>query len=289
MLPQLTSPVLVAAFQGWNDAGDAASTAIEHLQLSWDATPLAELDPEDYYDFQVTRPTTKLVDGITRLVEWPTTRLSVCHPPGADYDVVLVHGIEPNMRWRSFCDELLSYVQDLGITTVVTLGALLADTPHTRPVPVTGSSYDAASAARFKLERSKYEGPTGIVGVFQDACVQAGVPAISFWAAVPHYVSAPPSPKATLALLHRVEEVLDLEVPLGALPEESEEWEATVSEMAEEDDEGASYVRALEERGDTDLTLREASGDAIAADFERYLRRRGPGGTPGPRGPRDNR
>ncbi len=289
LLPQLRSPVLVAAFQGWNDAGDAASTAIEHLQLSWDATPLAELDPEDYYDFQVTRPTTKLVDGITRLVEWPTTRLSVCHPPGADYDVVLVHGIEPNMRWRSFCDELLRYVQDLEITTVVTLGALLADTPHTRPVPVTGTSYDAASAARFKLERSKYEGPTGIVGVFQDACVQAGVPAISFWAAVPHYVSAPPSPKATLALLHRVEEVLDLEVPLGALPEESEEWEATVSEMAEEDDEVASYVRALEERGDTDLTLHEASGDAIAADFERYLRRRGPGGAPGPRGPRDNR
>ena len=288
-LPQLTSPVLVAAFEGWNDAGDAASTAIEHLQLSWDATPLAELDPEDYYDFQVTRPTTKLVDGITRRIDWPTTRLSVCRPPGADFDVVLVHGIEPNMRWRSFCNELLRYVMDLGITSVVTLGALLADTPHTRPVPVTGTSYDAASAAQFQLERSKYEGPTGIVGVFQDACVQAGVPAISFWAAVPHYVSAPPSPKATLALLHRVEEVLDLEVPLGALPEESEEWEATVSEMADEDDEVASYVRALEERGDTDLTLHEASGDAIAADFERYLRRRRPGGTSGPRGPRDNR
>ena len=283
-LPQLTSPVLVAAFEGWNDAGDAASTAIEHLQLSWDATPLAELDPEDYYDFQVTRPTTKLEDGITRRIDWPTTRLSVCRPPGADFDVVLVHGIEPNMRWRSFCNELLRYVMDLGITSVVTLGALLADTPHTRPVPVTGTSYDAASAARFQLERSKYEGPTGIVGVFQDACVQAGVPAISFWAAVPHYVSAPPSPKATLALLHRVEEVLDLEVPLGALPEESEEWEATVSEMADEDDEVASYVRALEARGDTDLTLQEASGDAIAADFERYLRRRRPGGTSGPRG-----
>jgi proteasome assembly chaperone (PAC2) family protein len=277
-LPQLTSPVLVAAFEGWNDAGDAASTAIEHLQLSWDAKPLAELDPEDYYDFQVTRPTTKLVDGITRRIDWPTTRLSMCRPPGADFDVVLVHGIEPNMRWRSFCNELLRYVMDLGITSVVTLGALLADTPHTRPVPVTGTSYDAASAARFQLERSKYEGPTGIVGVFQDACVRAGVPAISFWAAVPHYVSAPPSPKATLALLHRVEEVLDLEVPLGALPEESEEWEATVSEMADEDDEVASYVRALEERGDTELTLQEASGDAIAADFERYLRRRRPGG-----------
>ncbi|MGH3980259.1 MAG: PAC2 family protein [Pseudonocardiaceae bacterium] len=289
-LPQLTAPVLVAAFEGWNDAGDAASTAIEHLELSWDARPLAEVDPEDYYDFQVARPTTKLIDGITRRVEWPTTRLAVCRPPGSDFDVVLVHGIEPNMRWRAFCAELLRYVEDLGITTVVTLGALLADTPHTRPVPVTGTSYDATSAARFKLERSKYEGPTGIVGVFQDSCVQAGVPAISFWAAVPHYVSAPPSPKATLALLHRVEEVLDLEVPLGGLPEQSEEWEATVSEMAEEDEEVASYVRALEERGDTEISMTEASGDAIAADFERYLRRRGPGGPPaGPRGPRDGR
>lgn len=289
-LPQLTAPVLVAAFEGWNDAGDAASTAIEHLQLSWDARPLAELDPEDYYDFQVTRPTTKLVDGVTRRIEWPTTRLAVCRPPGSNFDVVLIHGIEPNMRWRSFCTELLRFVERLGITTVVTLGALLADTPHTRPVPVTGTSYDEASAARFKLERSKYEGPTGITGVFQDLCVQAGVPAISFWAAVPHYVSAPPSPKATLALLHRVEEVLDLEVPLGGLPEQSEEWETTVSEMAEEDEEVASYVRALEERGDTEISLSETSGDAIAAEFERYLRRRGPGGPPGgPRGPRGDR
>lgn len=289
-LPQLSAPVLIVAFEGWNDAGDAASTAIEHLQLSWDATPLAEIDPEDYYDFQVTRPTTKLIDGVTRRIEWPTTRLAVCRPPGSDFDVVLVYGIEPNMRWRSFCSELLRYVEQLEITTVVTLGALLADTPHTRPVPVTGTSYDTASAERFKLQRSTYEGPTGITGVFQDLCVQAGVPAISFWAAVPHYVSAPPSPKATLALLHRVEEVLDLEVPLGGLPEQSEEWEATVSEMAEEDEEVASYVRALEERGDTEVTLSEASGDAIAAEFERYLRRRGPGGPPaGPRGPRGER
>lgn len=283
-LPQLTKPVLVAAFEGWNDAGDAASTALEHLQLSWDARPMAALDPEDYYDFQVTRPTVRLVDGITRRIEWPTTRLTVCRPPGAEFDVVLVHGIEPNMRWRTFCAELLGYVERLGITTVVTLGALLADTPHTRPVPVSGTSYDAASAARFGLERSRYEGPSGIVGVFQDACVQAGVPAISFWAAVPHYVSQPPSPKATLALLHRVEEVLDLEVPLGALPEQSEQWEQTVSEMAEEDEEVSSYVRALEERGDAEVILHEASGDAIAAEFERYLRRRGPGGPRGPGG-----
>nr|WP_253766986.1 PAC2 family protein [Goodfellowiella coeruleoviolacea] len=273
---------MVAAFEGWNDAGDAASTAIEHLQLTWDATPLAELDPDDYYDFQVTRPTVRMVDGVTRRVVWPTTRLSVCRPPGSSTDVVLVHGIEPNMRWRKFSDELVDYVQQLGITTVVTLGALLMDTPHTRPVPVSGTAYDTNSAAKYGLERSRYEGPTGIVGVFQDACVQAGVPAISFWAAVPHYVSQPPSPKATLALLHRVEEVLDIEVPLGALPEQAEDWERTVSEMAEEDEDVRNYVRALEERGDAEIQITEASGDAIAAEFERYLRRRGRG--PGGRG-----
>ncbi|WP_433273160.1 PAC2 family protein [Actinosynnema sp. CS-041913] len=280
----LTNPIMVAAFEGWNDAGDAASTAIEHLQLTWDATPLAEIDPDDYYDFQVTRPTVRMVDGVTRRVEFPTTRLSVCRPPGSATDVVLVHGIEPNMRWRKFAGELLGHIEDLGITTVVTLGALLMDTPHTRPVPVTGTAYDAAAASKFGLERSRYEGPTGIVGVFQDLCVQAGVPAISFWAAVPHYVSQPPSPKATLALLHRVEEVLDVEVPLGALPEQAEEWERTVSEMADEDEDVRNYVRALEERGDAEIQITEASGDAIAAEFERYLRRRGRGPGRGPTG-----
>jgi len=282
---ELTEPVLVAAFEGWNDAGDAASAAIEHLQLTWEATELAEIDPDDYYDFQVTRPTVRLVDGVTRRVEWPTTRLSVCRPPGANRDVVLMHGIEPNMRWGRFCDELIEHLERLGVTTVITLGALLADTPHTRPVPVTGTAYDAASAARFGLERSRYEGPTGIVGVLQDACVQAGVPAISIWAAVPHYVSQPPSPKATLALLHRVEEVLDMEVPLGQLPDQAEEWQQTVSEMAAEDEDVRNYVRALEERGDAETALNETSGDAIAAEFERYLRRRRPGPGRGSAGP----
>jgi proteasome assembly chaperone (PAC2) family protein len=280
----LTDPIVVAAFEGWNDAGDAASSAIEHLQLTWGATPLAEIDPDPYYDFQVSRPTVRLVEGITRQVDWPTTRLSVCRPPGAAHDVVLVHGIEPNMRWRAFCSDLVGEVERVGVHTVVTLGALLADAPHTRPVPVSGTAYDATSAARYGLERSRYEGPTGIVGIFQDACVRAGIPAISFWAAVPHYVSQPPSPKATLALLHRVEDALDLEVPLGNLPEQAEEWVNTVSEMAEEDEDVRNYVRALEERGDAEVHLTEASGDAIAAEFERYLRRRGPGGK-GPRGP----
>ena len=166
--PELRDPVLVAAFEGWNDAGDAATGAIEFLELAWDAGPLTELDPDDYYDFQVNRPTVSLVDGVTRRISWPTTRLSVCRPDGADFDLVLVRGIEPNMRWRSFCDELLAIVRDLGVRTVVTLGALLSDSPHTRPTPVTGTSYDAESAARYGLERSRYEGPTGIVGVLQD-------------------------------------------------------------------------------------------------------------------------
>ena len=280
-LPRLVDPVLIAAFEGWNDAGEAASTALEHLELSWDATPLASIDPEEYYDFQVTRPHVRQADGVTRKIEWQTTRLSVAQLPGTDRHVVLVNGIEPNLRWRAFCAELLGYVEQLGVTKVITLGALLTDTPHTRPTPVSGISFDAASAGELRVEPSSYQGPTGIVGVFQNACVEAGIPAISFWASVPHYVSQARVPKAAVALLHRVEEVLDVEVPLGALPEQAEEWERTVSEMAEADDEVREYVRQLEEQAaaDADDDVPEADGDAIAADFERYLRRRGTGGT----------
>jgi proteasome assembly chaperone (PAC2) family protein len=275
-LPSLTDPVVVVAFEGWNDAGDAATGALEHLELIWDATPLAALDPEDYYDFQVNRPTVSLVGGVSRRIEWPTTRVSVARPPGAERDVVLIRGIEPNMRWRGFCDELIELCQELSVGTVIALGALLADTPHTRPTPVSGSAYDRESAERWGLDTSRYEGPTGILGVFQDACVQAGLPAISFWAAVPHYVSQPPSPRATVALLQRVEEVLELPVPLGALPQQADEWVKTVDEMAQEDAEVVEYVRSLEERA-AESDLSQASGDQIAREFERYLRRRGSG------------
>jgi predicted ATP-grasp superfamily ATP-dependent carboligase len=191
---------------------------------------------------------------------------------------VLVNGIEPNLRWRAFCSELLDHAERLGVTKVITLGALLTDTPHTRPTPVSGTSYDKASAASMDVEPSTYQGPTGIVGVFQQACVEAGIPAFSFWASVPHYVSQARVPKAAVALLHRVEEVLDVEVPLGALPEQAEEWERTVSEMAEADDEVREYVRQLEEQAEESEGAPEADGDTIAADFERYLRRRGAGG-----------
>jgi len=274
--PELTAPILVAAFEGWNDAGDAATGAVEHLELVWDAQPLTEIDPDDYYDFQVNRPTVSLVDGVSRRISWPTTRLSVCRPPAAEFDLVILRGIEPNMKWRTFCREILGLIQDLDIQTVVTLGALLSDTPHTRPIQVTGTAYDGDAAARYGLERSRYEGPTGIVGVLQDACVGAGIQAVSFWAGVPHYVSQPPNPKATIALLHAVEEVLDLPVPLAELPQQAEEWQALVDEMAAEDEEVVEYIRNLEERDDEiDQTeLKSASGDAIAREFERYLRRR---------------
>ncbi|MBN1092700.1 PAC2 family protein [Blastococcus sp. TML/M2B] len=273
-MPDLTDPVVVVAFEGWNDAGDAATGAVEHLELIWDATPLAALDPEEYYDFQVNRPTVSLIDGVSRRIEWPTTRISVVRPPESPREVILVRGIEPNMRWRSFCAELIGLLRELGAQTVVALGALLADTPHTRPTPVTGSAYDDDSAQAYGLETSRYEGPTGILGVFQDACVQAGLPAISFWAAVPHYVSQPPSPRATLALLRRVEEVLEIAVPVGALPQQAEEWVQTVDEMANEDEEVVEYVRSLEERA-AEVDLSQANGDSIAREFERYLRRRG--------------
>jgi proteasome assembly chaperone (PAC2) family protein len=279
-LPRLVDPVMIAAFEGWNDAGEAASTALEHLELSWDAEPLLSIDPEEYYDFQVTRPHVRHAGGVTRKIEWQTTRLSVATLPGTERHVVLVNGIEPNLRWRHFCAELLGYVEKLGVTKVITLGALLTDTPHTRPTPVSGISYDVSSAGELQVEPSSYQGPTGIVGVFQNACVEAGIPAVSFWAAVPHYVSQARVPKAAVALLHRVEELLDVEVPLGGLPEQAEEWERTVSEMAEADDEVREYVRQLEEQAEADAdVLPEADGDAIAADFERYLRRRGTGGS----------
>ena len=273
----LRRPVLLAAFEGWNDAGDGATSAIEHLEAEWAATAVAAIDPDDYYDFQVNRPMVQLVDGVTRKITWPTTRISICSPPGADRDIVLVRGVEPNMRWRGFCRELVEICSQLGVEMVVTLGALLADSPHTRPVPVSGTASDPATAQELRLEASRYEGPTGIVGVFQDACTQSGMRAVSFWAAVPHYVATPPCPKATVALLRRIEDLLDVPVPLGDLVERAREWERQVDELAAEDSDVAEYIASLEER-EPETDLPEASGDAIAKEFERYLRRRGDSG-----------
>ncbi len=270
---KLTSPVIIAAFEGWNDAGEAASGVINHLSLAWQATPAGAIDPEDYYDFQVTRPVTEVAEGRTERLVWPTTRLLVARQETAGRDVVLVQGIEPNMRWRAFCAELVTAFDTVGAGLVLLLGALLADSPHTRPVPVTAAASDPALAADLRAEPVDYKGPTGILGVLQHACADAGLPAVSLWASVPHYVAQPPCPKATLALLRGVEDVLDVSLPLADLPAEARAWERGVDELAEQDSEVAEYVRTLEEAKDaTDLP--EASGDAIAREFERYLRRR---------------
>jgi len=282
-VPELRDPVVLAAFEGWNDAAEAASGALDHLARVWGETTFAELDPEDYHDFQVNRPVTGFDEEGRRRITWPTTRLAWARPPGGGRDVVLVHGIEPSMRWRAYTREVLDHAEALGARTVVILGALLADVPHTRPIPITSTS-DDPGLEHLALEPSRYEGPTGIVGVVGDTASSRGLQAVSLWAAVPHYVGQSTSPKAVLALLGRVEEVVGAAVPLEDLAEEAEAWERGVDELAGEDEEIAEYVQQLEQAKDT-AELPEASGEAIAREFERYLRRRGDDDQR-PRGPR---
>ncbi|GAA3823535.1 filament polymerization regulator ParJ [Nocardioides panacisoli] len=276
-VPDLVNPLVIAAFEGWNDAAEAASSVVDHLMKVWNARVVGAIDPEEFYDFQVNRPSVGLDEHGFRKLTWPSTHVAVASPPDLDRDIILIRGIEPNMRWRQFTAELLAAVDELGGELVVTLGALLADTPHTRPIPVSGTATEPELIDRLNLEQSTYEGPTGIVGVVQDACVKLDVPAVSYWAAVPHYVAQPPCPKATLALLGQVEELLEVSIPLGDLPEEARAWERGVDELAEEDEDIADYVRSLEEARDT-TDLPEASGEAIAREFERYLKRRGEDG-----------
>ena len=266
--------VAIAAFDGWNDAADAATSAVTHLAGVWQPRALGQIGPDDYYDFQVNRPTVSLGDGAARRVDWPATALVECRPKGLRRAVVLIRGPEPNMRWRAYCAELVDAARRLNTDLVILLGALLADAPHTRPVPVSGTAGDAETATLLRLDQSRYEGPTGIVGVLAEACAEAGLPTVSLWAAVPHYAAQPPCPKATLALLRRVEELLDVELPLGDLPEQARAWERMVDELAESDSEVEEYVRALESR-EPETELPEASGDVIAMEFERYLRRNG--------------
>jgi len=263
--------VLLAAFEGWNDAGGAATAAVLHLVEQLGATKVADIDPEEFYDFQVNRPVVATEEDGSRSLTWPTTTLAVASL-GARR-LVLVHATEPSMRWRTYCAELLRIADGLGVSTVVTLGGLLADVPHSRPLPVTATSDDATTRALLDLPSSEYEGPTGIVGVLQTAAREHGMQALSVWAAVPHYVAHGPSPKATLAIVSRLEELLGLTLPLGDLVEDARAWEDGVDVLAGEDEEIADYVARLEAATDT-IDLPEASGDAIAREFERYLRRR---------------
>jgi proteasome assembly chaperone (PAC2) family protein len=268
--------ILLAAFEGWNDAGSAASQALEHIHEVWGAEQVDELDPEEYHDFQVNRPVLGIGPDGRREITWPTTVVALATAPRSGRQVVLVHGIEPSMRWRRYCTELLDIAAGLGVRTVITVGALLADVPHTRPIPVTATSEDPAVRELLGVEPNTYEGPTGIVGVLQHEAEVRGMRALSLWAAVPHYVAHPPSPKATLAILTRLEGLLGEPIALGDLPDDSIAWQAGVDELASEDSEIAEYVHQLEQAKDT-ADLPEASGEAIAQEFERYLRRRDKG------------
>jgi proteasome assembly chaperone (PAC2) family protein len=278
-IPLLRNPVMIVAFSGWNDAAEAASGAVEHLLSGWkdkrdDVLPelIAEVESEDFYDFQVNRPQVSIDDSQIRSITWPTTQVFGLAVPSMNRDLVIVTGVEPSMRWKSFTSDLLDIADDCEVSLVVTLGSLLADTPHSRPITVTGTGAHPAIADRLGVSVSKYEGPTGILGIIQDSCMRRGIDAISLWAAVPHYAASSPSPKATLALINTLEEFLDISIPLSDLPERSDAWEKEVNDLAAEDLEVAEYVKALEESKDA-AELPEVSGDSIAKEFERYLRR----------------
>ena len=270
--PKLRRPVMIAAFEGWNDAAESASGAVEYLGNTWNERTFATIDPEDFYDFTVVRPQVRLIDGHTREIEWRTTEFTAAIAPGSAHDVILGHGIEPNNRWRTFCDSVISVAQELNVELVLTLGALAAEVPHTRPVQVTGTGSDPELIERLGLRRSRYEGSTGIVGVLHTRFAEAGIKSASLWAAVPHYVSQQPSPKATLALAQRAAEIIgatlnptDLEIAVSS-------YERQVDEMIEADDDIASYVHGLErviDDGDDEL---DRDRFDIAAEAERYLR-----------------
>jgi proteasome assembly chaperone (PAC2) family protein len=274
--PELTRPVLIAAFRGWNDGAQAASLAAGYLAKTWQADRFAHVDPEEFFDFQATRPHVSLEAGLTRRIDWPETAFYHARPDGLERDVVLLLGIEPNLRWRTFTDLLVGLVRDLGVEMMITLGALLADVPHTRPSPVTGSASDPDLVRQLGLSESRYEGPTGIVGVLHDACRRAEIQSASLWVAVPHYVSLTPSPRAAVALCDRLGGLIGVDIDVAELEEAAQSYEEQVSEAVASDEETAAYVEELEHRVDS---LEETpsdlpSGDALAAELTRFLRER---------------
>jgi proteasome assembly chaperone (PAC2) family protein len=285
--PDLDRPVLVTAFRGWNDGGQAASLAVGYLARVWEAERFADIDPEGFFAFQVTRPQVTLVDGTTRQIDWPETAFYHARPEGLGRDVVLLLGIEPNVRWRTFTGLIVELAQELGVEMVITLGALLADVPHTRATPVTGSATSEELVRELGLQQSRYEGPTGIVGVLHEACGRIGISSASLWAAVPHYVSLAPNPKAAYALCRRLGDLLGGTVPTAELEQAGETFVSQVTEAVSSDAETAAYVEELERRaaelGDDLEDI--PSGDSIAAELSRYLRERESGN--GEQGPRE--
>jgi proteasome assembly chaperone (PAC2) family protein len=294
-VPKLRRPVLIASFEGWNDAGDAASTAVAHLAEIWDAESFAEIDPEEFFDFSSTRPQVEFVDGVTREIRWPTNEFLAAEIPESDHDIILLAGDEPQLRWKRFCAHIIEVARACNVEMVVTLGALLADVPHTRPTRVTGTAADGELIERLGLLRSRYEGPTGIVGVLHDALNTAGIPSCSLWAAVPHYLPSTTSPKAALALIQRAAEIVQIPIPTLALEVASVEYERQVNDVVEADEDMVGFLRQLEinhDAGDLEIDDEDddddegpdartafsddqgklLTGDALAAELEKYLR-----------------
>jgi proteasome assembly chaperone (PAC2) family protein len=280
--PQLRRPVMVAAFKGWNDAGESASAALGFLLEQFDGEQIASIDPEEFYDFTAVRPTVTLSEGLSRVIEWPENSIHAARVPGAERDLVIVQGVEPSLRWKTFCGLVTEAARDLGVEMVITLGALLADVPHTRPVPITGLASDEALVAQLGYERSTYEGPTGIVGVLHHICAEQQLPSASLWASVPHYVAAAPNPKAALSLIRSFEGVAKIAIDATALEESSEDYERQVNAAVATDPDVKAFVERLEQTLDEtqeDIEPeRLPSADSIARDFQRFLTQRGPDG-----------
>ena len=276
--PDLERPVLIAAFTGWNDAAEAASAALDTLEKSWEARRFGTFDAEEFFDFQTTRPQIKLTEGVTRRIEWPENALSATAPSlesAGGRGVVLLSGPEPNFRWRSFCAAVAELAKDLGVELVVTMGALLADVPHSRPVSVSANSQDPALVENLGLSASRYEGPTGITGVLHRACAEGGLPSVSFWASVPHYLPAVPSAPATLALPHSLPTLLGMEVDTSELEPTAEAYQEQVSVAVSQDSDLSSYVRMLEDRFDAQAgegSRNLPSGEELARELEGFLR-----------------
>jgi proteasome assembly chaperone (PAC2) family protein len=273
--PELRRPVLVAAFRGWNDGGQGATLGAGYLARQWSAEAFAEIDPENFYDFQAVRPNVSLEEGLTRKLEWPANTFLHAPIPDLDRDAVIMLGVEPNLRWKTYSQLVLDLAQELGVELVVTLGSLLADVPHTRPAPVSAAASDPALVEELGVEPSRYEGPTGILGVLLDACRRAGIPSVSLWAAVPHYVSLAPSPRAALALCRRLGELVGADIDLAELEQAAEEYNEQVTEAVASDSETAAYVEELERRVDLMEAAEDLpSGESLAAELTRFLRER---------------
>ena len=275
----LRKPILIAAFRGWNDAGDAATHAAQHLARAWSARRFASIDPEEFYDFQAVRPQVELVEGETRKITWPSNDFAAAQMSGLDNDIIILTGTEPNVKWKTFSQVVVDLASRHGVELVITFGALLADVPHSRPVQITGTAMDEGLIERLNLYRSRYEGPTGIVGVLHDAFANAKILSASLWAAVPHYLAITPNPKAALALVEKATELIGAPVEIDELVRATQVYEERVSEIVAADDDVQAYVRHLEERADDrDQEEEIPSGDALAAELERYLREQGPQG-----------